>query len=61
MRRARETFAGLIHRERTPPYEESGSAGMSLFDWYEEAALVEAWLREQRRPAHGELLALLAG
>ena len=59
--RARETFAGLIHRERTPPYEESGSAGLSLFDWYEEAALIEAWLREQRQPAHDELLALLGG
>jgi hypothetical protein len=59
--RARETFAALIHDERTPPYEESGSAGLSLFDWYEEAALIEAWLREQRRPGHGELLELLGG
>ena len=57
--RARETFAGLIHRERTPPWEESGSAGMSLFDWFEEAALIEAWLVEQRQPDHAELLALL--
>ena len=27
--RARVAFAGLIHRERTPPWEESGSAAMS--------------------------------
>jgi len=56
---AREAFAGLIHRERTPPWEESGSAAMSLFDWFEEAALIEAWLVEQRQPDHAELLALL--
>ncbi|HET8952505.1 MAG TPA: hypothetical protein VFN44_18420 [Solirubrobacteraceae bacterium] len=59
--RARETFAALIHRERTPPWQESGSAAMSLFDWFEEAALIEAWLVEQRRPDHAELLALLGG
>jgi tetratricopeptide (TPR) repeat protein len=59
--RARETFADLIHRERTPPWEESGSAAMSLFDWFEEAALIEGWLQEQRQPDHAELLALLGG
>ena len=59
--RAREAFADLIHRDRTPPYEESGAAGMSLFDWFEEAALVEAWLHEQRQPDHVELLGLLGG
>ncbi len=59
--RAREVFADLIHRERTPPWEESGSAGMSLFDWFEEAALIEAWLHEQRQPDHTELLGLLDG
>ena len=32
---------------------------MSLFDWFEEAALIEAWLQEERRPGHAELLALL--
>lgn len=58
--RARETFADLIHRERTPPYEESGSAGLSLFDWFEEAALIEAWLHERRQPDHAELLGRLA-
>jgi tetratricopeptide (TPR) repeat protein len=57
--RARETFAELIHRERTPPWEESGSPSMSLFDWFEEAALIEAWLHEKRQPDHAELLALL--
>ena len=59
--RARETFAALIHTERTPPYEESGSAGLSLFDWFEEAALIEAWLHEERQPDHAELLVLLGG
>jgi len=59
--RARETFADLIRSDGTPPWEESGSASMSLFDWFEEAALIEAWLLEQRQPAHGELLVLLGG
>ena len=59
--RARETFADLVHRERTPPWEESGSAAMSLFDWFEEAALIEAWLHEERQPDHAGLLALLGG
>ena len=59
--RAREVFADLIRQERTPPWEESGSADMSLFDWFEEAALIEAWLHEQRRPDHAELLGLLGG
>jgi tetratricopeptide (TPR) repeat protein len=57
--RARETFADLIIRGRTPPWEESGSPHLSLFDWFEEAALIEAWLVGQRRPDHAELLALL--
>ncbi len=59
--RAREVFADLIHRERTPPYEESGSAGLSLFDWFEEAALIEASLHEERQPDHAALLGLLGG
>ena len=59
--RARETFAGLIRQDRTPPWEESGSSNLSLFDWFEEAALIEAWLHEERRPDHAELLGLLGG
>jgi tetratricopeptide (TPR) repeat protein len=58
---AREAFADLIRAERTPPWEESGSPSMSLFDWFEEAALIEAWLVEQRQPGHDQLLVLLAG
>ena len=59
--RARETFADLIRQDRTPPWEESGSSNLSPFDWFEEAALIEAWLHEERRPDHAELLALLGG
>jgi hypothetical protein len=36
-------------------------SNLSLFDWFEEAALIEAWLHEQRRPDHAELLSLLGG
>lgn len=58
--RAHATFADLIRLERTPPWEESGSASLSLFDWYEEAARAEAALHEEPEPGHAELLARLA-
>lgn len=57
--RARETFASLIRSDRTPPWEESGSANLSLFDWYEEAASAEAGLHGEPVPHHAELLARL--
>jgi hypothetical protein len=59
--RARETFAGLIRQDRTPPDEQSGSASLSLFDWYEEAARAEAALHGEPEPGHAELLARLGG
>jgi hypothetical protein len=57
--RARETFADLIRQDRTPPWEESGSANLSLSDWYAEAARAEAELHEEPEPGHAELLARL--
>jgi tetratricopeptide (TPR) repeat protein len=57
--RARETFAELIRQDRTPPSEASGSASLSLFDWYEEAARAEASLHGEQEPGHAELLARL--
>jgi hypothetical protein len=59
--RARQTFADLIRQERTPPFEESGSANLSLFDWYEHAARTEAELSGEPPPGYDELLARLAG
>lgn len=57
--RAREAFADLIRRDRTPPWEESGSASLSLFDWYDEAARAEAMLHDEPQPDHAGLLARL--
>ena len=57
--RAREAFAGLVRQDRTPPWEESGSSNLSLFDWYEEAARAEAELHGEPPPGHDELLARL--
>ena len=59
--RAREAFADLARQDRTPPWDESGSADLSLFDWYEEAARTEAELGGATPPGHDELLARLAG
>ena len=59
--RARETFADLIRADRTPPWEQSGSASLLLFDWYAEAARAEAALYDEREPDHAALLARLGG
>jgi hypothetical protein len=51
-----DRFAALIGAERTPPDEESGSSGLSLFDWLEEAARARAELEGGDAPAHAQLL-----
>ena len=54
--RARDVLAGAIRAERTPPFEESGQADLSLFDWLEETFRVEAELRGEQVPDHSEIL-----
>ena len=54
--RARDAVAGLIRAGRTPPYDESGSPDLTLFDWLEEAFRVEADLRGEPRPDHAAML-----
>ena len=58
---ARPWIQRALRAGPAPPWEKSGSASMSLFDWFEEAALVEGWLRDQRQPDHAELLVVLGG
>src|SRR5215207_9178262 len=55
--RARDRVARLIRAGRTPPYEESGSPDLTLFDWLEEAFRVEADLRGEPPPDHAAMLA----
>lgn len=45
-----------IRAERIPPWEESGSAHLSLFDWLEETFVVEAQLRREAVPDHAAML-----
>jgi hypothetical protein len=54
--RARDAVAGLIRAGRTPPYDESGSPDLTLFDWLEEAFRVEAELRGEPLPDHAAML-----
>ena len=53
---AADRFGALIRDERTPPDEESGSPGLSLFDWLEEAASARAVLAGGKPPGHREML-----
>jgi tetratricopeptide (TPR) repeat protein len=53
---AERRFGALIGNERTPPDEESGSSNLSLFDWLEESARVQAELVGAAPPSHAELL-----
>ena len=53
---ARDTIARLIRAGRTPPFEESGSSDLSLFDWLEEAFRTEADLRGEPLPDHAAML-----
>ena len=54
--RARDGVARLIRAGRTPPFEESGSPDLTLFDWLEEAFRVEADLRGEPLPDHAAML-----
>jgi tetratricopeptide (TPR) repeat protein len=54
--RAREAIARLISAGRTPPFDESGSPDLTLFDWLEEALRVEADLRGEPLPDHAGML-----
>jgi hypothetical protein len=54
--RARDGLARLIGAERTPPFDESGSPDLTLFDWLEEAFRVEADLRGEPPPDHATML-----
>ena len=54
--RARDGIARLIRAGRTPPFEESGSPDLTLFDWLEEAFRVEAEPRGEPLPAHAAML-----
>ena len=54
--RARDGIARLIRAGRTPPFDESGSPDMTLFDWLEEAFRVEADLRGEPPPDHATML-----
>jgi hypothetical protein len=49
-------FAALIREDRVPPDEESGSPGLSLFDWLEESARARAELSGDPPPTGSELL-----
>ena len=49
--RARDGIARLIRAGRTPPFEESGSSDLTLFDWLEESFRGEAEL-----PDHATML-----
>jgi tetratricopeptide (TPR) repeat protein len=51
-RHARERFAEAIRGVRMPPYMESGSSDMSLFDWLEESFRLEADLAGTGLPDH---------
>ncbi|MCP9491753.1 MAG: hypothetical protein MSC31_18045 [Solirubrobacteraceae bacterium MAG38_C4-C5] len=53
---AREHAIRVIRAERTPPYEESGGPHLSLFDWLEEAFVVEAQLRGEAVCDHVTML-----
>lgn len=53
---AREHTVLSIRAERTPPYHESGSPHLSLFDWLEETFAVEALLRGEAVPDHATML-----
>lgn len=53
---AREHAVVSIRAERVPPYEESGSPHLSLFDWLEETFVVEAQLRGEDVPNHATML-----
>lgn len=53
---ARERAVLSIRAERTPPYLESGSSHLSLFDWLEETFAVEAQLRGEAVPDHAIML-----
>ena len=59
--RARDAYAGMLRTASTPLQEESGSAGLSLSDWYAECSRLEAELRGEPPPDRAALLARLAG
>ena len=54
---ARARVAALIRAGRTPPFEESGSPDLTLFDWLEEAFRAEAELRGEPTLRPAEMLA----
>jgi hypothetical protein len=54
--RAGDGVARLIRAGRTPPFEESGSPNLTLFDWLEEAFRVEAEVRGEPPPDHAAML-----
>src|SRR5262249_29003234 len=55
-REGRERMAEAIRGDRTPPFMESGSSTMSLFDWLEEAFRLEADLAGTPAPDHLAML-----
>jgi hypothetical protein len=55
-REGRERMAEAIRGDRTPPFAESGSGTMSLFDWLEESFRLEAELAGAPVPDHLAML-----
>jgi len=56
VREGRERMAEAIRGDRTPPFLESGSGTMSLFDWLEESFRLEAELTGTPVPDHLAML-----